>query len=89
MSGHRLKQHRLFALMGPAFIAAIAYVDPGNVADVYKRQRVTTDPAPTTESWPIVTPWHTVTPLASHTLSSIVMGSALSHPARRAPCSKG
>ena len=31
-SGHRLKQHRLFALMGPAFIAAIAYVDPGNVA---------------------------------------------------------
>ena len=32
MSGHRLKQHRLFALMGPAFIAAIAYVDPGNVA---------------------------------------------------------
>ena len=32
MSSRRLKQHRLFALMGPAFIAAIAYVDPGNVA---------------------------------------------------------
>lgn len=31
-SRHHRKQHRLFALMGPAFVAAIAYVDPGNVA---------------------------------------------------------
>ena len=28
----RAPEHRLFRLLGPAFVAAIAYVDPGNVA---------------------------------------------------------
>src|SRR5690606_1181054 len=43
------------------------------------RLRVTTEPAPTTVSSPIVTPASTIAPPPSQTLSWIVMGSAASH----------
>ena len=50
---------------------------------------MTTDPAPTTVSSPIVTPGSTITPPPSQTLSPTVIGSAYSHPARRGPGSTG
>ena len=43
---------------------------------------ITTLPAPTTEFAPIVTPGHTITPAASHTLSPRTIGAANSQPAR-------
>src|ERR1700689_1777572 len=45
--------------------------------------RVTTLPAPTTESSPTVTPGHTITPAASHAPAPIVTGAAVSVPRRR------
>src|SRR5690606_19250492 len=51
--------------------------------------RVTTDPAATTLSRPIVTPGITITPPPIHTLSSIIMGRPPSHPALRGSASKG
>ena len=51
--------------------------------------RVTTAPAPMTQSSPIVTPGQTMTPPPSHTLSPMTMGSALSSPALRGVGSRG
>ena len=50
---------------------------------------MTTAPAPTTVSFPIVTPGQTTTALPSHTLSPIVTGSADSQPSRRGSGSTG
>src|SRR3954454_17851746 len=44
------------------------------------RSRVTTAPAPTTVSLPIVTPGQTMTPPASQTLSAMVIGCRAIHP---------
>ena len=44
---------------------------------------MTTAPAPTTVSSPIVTPGQTITPELSQTLSPTVIGFAVSHPIRR------
>jgi hypothetical protein len=50
---------------------------------------VTTAPAPTTLSRPIVTPGQTMTPPPSHTLSATAIGAPDSQPARRGPGSMG
>ena len=50
---------------------------------------MTTAPAPTTVSSPIVTPGHTIAPAPSQTLSPIAIGRAYSHPSRRAAGSIG
>ncbi len=47
------------------------------------RSPVTTAPAPTTVSAPMVTPGSTMTPPPSHVVSPMAIGSAASHPARR------
>ena len=51
--------------------------------------RVTTLPAPITQPVPIVTPGHTITAVASHASSSIVIGAPHSRPVRRSPASSG
>jgi hypothetical protein len=51
--------------------------------------RVTTLPAPITQPVPIVTPGHTITAVASHASSSIVIGAPHSRPVRRSPASRG
>ena len=53
------------------------------------KSRVTTAPAPTTVSSPIVTPGQTTTPPPSHTLSPRAIGSPDSHPVRRGSASIG
>src|SRR5690606_14661160 len=53
------------------------------------RSRLTTAPAPTTVSSPIVIPGSTITPPPSHTFAPIVIGSAASHFARRSSGSSG
>ena len=51
--------------------------------------RVTTDPAPITESSPMVTPGMMIAPPPIQTLSPMVIGSAASQPSRRGPGSSG
>src|SRR5436305_195328 len=53
------------------------------------RSRVTTAPAPTTVSSPIVTPGQTMAPPPSQTLSPRVIGRPYSHTRRRGPGSSG
>ena len=53
------------------------------------RSFVTTLPAPTTASAPMLTPGHTITPVASHAPSPIVTGRAVSVPRRRSAESSG
>ena len=50
---------------------------------------MTTLPAPTTVSPPIVTPGHTIAPPPSQTPSPMVTGNAYSRPERRAAASSG
>jgi hypothetical protein len=50
---------------------------------------VTTAPAPTTVSSPMLTPGQTMTPPPSHTLSAMVIGAPYSQPSRRGIGSMG